>query len=87
LPSASGYGEPQYYGEDEDYMINPATLDLAEREELLRNNKNKIYDLTNQSKSEQEAEEKRIAEAKQKAEELIQQRIKDTVTLTTNASQ
>lgn len=72
MPSASGYGEAVYHGEDEDYMVNPETLDYAEREELLRNNKNKIYDLTNQNKAEQEAIQKAIDEAKQKAESNIQ---------------
>ncbi|QCQ84966.1 hypothetical protein [Blackfly microvirus SF02] len=83
LPSASGYGEAQYYGEDEDYMINPSTLDLAEREEILRNNKNRIHDLNNLNKAEQEAIQRAIADAKQKAEEAIQKTKVDTVGTTT----
>jgi len=64
-------------------MTDPRTLDLAEREQLLRDNKNKIYDLTNQNKLEQEAIQRAIEEAKQKAEKDIQSVKVDTVGITT----
>lgn len=60
LPSASGYGAEQYYGDDEDYMINPATLDISEKHELINNNKQRIYDI---QKELHEQEQARQAEA------------------------
>lgn len=59
LPSASGYGEAQYYGDDEDYMIDPRTLDLAEKEQLIREQKLNVYGIQERLKQEQ-AEEQRL---------------------------
>lgn len=72
LPSASGYGEMQYYGDDEDYMTDPRTLDLAEKEELIRNNQTKIYDLQERLKQIQ-ADEKAKADAE--AKKLMEQTV------------
>lgn len=66
LPSASGYGPEQYYGDDEDYMINPATLDISEKHELINNNKNRIYEITKDIE-EQEAEKIRVAREQQES--------------------
>lgn len=76
LPSASGYGEAQYYGDDEDYMTNPATLDYAEKEELIRNNKTKLYELEEKLKQEHaDAEQKRKEEETARIEQEVKTRL------------
>lgn len=69
LPSASGYGDPQYYGDDEDYMTDIRHLDLADREEILRNHKTKVYDL--QERVKQEAEAERLEREKQASQKSV----------------
>lgn len=72
LPSASGYGEAMYYGEDEDYMINPATLDIAEKHEFIRNNKNRIHDIQTELTDQQEREKERLEREKQASQKSAQ---------------
>lgn len=66
LPSASGYGPEQYYGDDEDYMINPATLDISEKHELIDQQKNKVYDIQKQLEEQQQQQTLKEQQEKEK---------------------
>lgn len=78
LPSASGYGDAQYYGEDaEDMMIDPRTLDLAEKEDLIRQQKTTVYAIKKRLEAEQKqaaGDAAAAAAAKAAAEKILSEK-------------
>ena len=67
LPSASGYGPEQYYGDDPDYMINPAVLDISEKHELIDQQKIKVNEIAKAITEQQQQEVEKIRIAKEEA--------------------
>jgi len=67
LPSASGYGPEQYYGDDPDYMINPAVLDISEKHELIDQQKMKVNEIAKAITEQQQQEVEKIRIAKEEA--------------------